>query len=147
MDSTNKCIVDIDEILQRRQVRPTANRIVIFRELMNAGGPLSMAELEERLVTIDKSGLSRTLGLFASRHLVHVIEDGSGAAKYEVCQGHSDHSVDDMHPHFHCEECGVTVCLEDTPIPLVPVPDGYEVYSVNYVIKGLCEACARKRNS
>ena len=80
MDSVNKYTAHIDDILQRRQVRPTANRIAIFRELLNAGGPLSMAELEERLVTIDKSGLSRTLGLFASRHLVHVIEDGSGAA-------------------------------------------------------------------
>ena len=91
MDSVNKYTANIDDILQSRQVRPTANRIAIFRELLNAGGPLSMAELEERLVTIDKSGLSRTLGLFASRHLVHVIEDGSGAAKYEACQGHSDH--------------------------------------------------------
>lgn len=84
---------------------------------------------------------------FASRHLVHVIEDGSGAAKYEACQGHSDHSIDDMHPHFHCEGCGVTVCLDDTPVPLVSVPDGYEVYSVNYVIKGLCGVCASKYNS
>lgn len=146
MDSVNKYTANIDDILQRRQVRPTANRIAIFRELLNAGGPLSMAELEERLVTIDKSGLSRALGLFASRHLVHVIEDGSGAAKYEACQGHSDHSIDDMHPHFHCEGCGVTVCLDDTPVPLVSVPDGYEVYSVNYVIKGLCGVCASKYN-
>ena len=54
--------------------------------------------------------------------------------------------IDDMHPHFHCEGCGVTVCLDDTPVPLVSVPDGYEVYSVNYVIKGLCGVCASKYN-
>ena len=132
---------NVDEMLQRRQIRPTANRITILRELLNAGSPVSMAELEDRLVTIDKSGLSRTLGLFASHHLVHIIEDGSGSAKYEVCHGHTSHTVEDMHPHFHCEKCGATFCLDDVHVPSVPLPPGYEVHAVNYVIKGICAAC------
>lgn len=137
-------IDDIYEILQRRQVRPTANRIIIFRELLRAESPLSMSELEDRLETIDKSGLSRTLGLFSAHHIVHIIEDGSGAAKYEACHGHVDHSVADMHPHFHCEVCGSTLCLYDTPIPAIPLPKGYEIHAVNYMIKGVCDSCARK---
>lgn len=147
MDFDNENLENIEEILQRRQVRPTANRITIFKELLKAGSPVSMLELEDRLVTIDKSSLSRTLGLFASCHLVHIIEDGSGSAKYEVCHGHTHHSVEDMHPHFHCEECGATFCLDDVPVPPVPLPQGYEVHAVNYVIKGRCAACAAGNKS
>lgn len=135
---------DVEALLKRRQVRPTGNRIIIMRELLLAGEPLSMSDLESRLLTIDKSGLSRTLGLFAARELVHVIEDGSGAAKYEVCHGKLHHSLDDMHPHFHCERCGATVCLEAVAVPTVALPPGYEAHSVNYVVKGLCPSCAAK---
>jgi Fur family ferric uptake transcriptional regulator len=34
--------------------------------------------------------------------------------------------------------------MEGTPIPLVPLPEGYEMTSVNYMIKGLCPDCARR---
>ncbi len=137
---------DIEKVFLRRNVRPTANRMVIMRELLCAGAPLSMADLEARLVTIDKSGLSRSLGLFAANHMVHIIEDGSGAAKYEACPGHDDHSVGDMHPHFHCEVCGMTFCLENIAVPQVSLPDGYSVNSINYVIKGMCAECRNQHD-
>lgn len=145
MDTKLLHTADIEVLLKRKQVRPTANRISILRELLSAEAPLSMAAMEQRLLTIDKSGLSRTLGLFAARELVHVIDDGSGAAKYEVCHGDSSrHTIDDMHPHFHCVGCGGTTCLADAQIPAVALPDGYRAIAVNYVVKGLCPACARK---
>ena len=53
-----------------------------------------MTELEEAIVTIDKSGISRSLALFRKCHLVHAIEDGDGNVKYELCMSHS-HSDDD----------------------------------------------------
>jgi len=35
--------------------------------------------------------------------------------------------------------------MEDTPVPLVAIPEGFRMESVNYMIKGLCPECARKR--
>lgn len=141
MSETTECA---EHLMAERNVRPTANRITILRQLQRAPRPLSMAELETQLQTVDKSVLSRTLSLFADAHLVHVIDDGSGSAKYEACSSGADHSADDMHPHFHCYRCGATHCLDSVAVPSVELPQGYRALSVNYVIKGECAECAAK---
>lgn len=144
MDKDTMHTSDAEAILKNRQVRPTANRIAILRELLLADRPISMATLGERLVTIDKSGLSRTLGLFAEREIVHIIEDGSGATKYEACHGRGRHTLNDMHPHFHCVACGATICLDSVSVPVVALPVGFQLHAVNYVVKGLCPKCAAR---
>lgn len=45
-----------------------------------------MSELEDALESVDKSTVFRTLSLFAARHLLHEIEDGSGSTKYCICR-------------------------------------------------------------
>ncbi|MDY2641774.1 MAG: hypothetical protein SOW01_05295, partial [Mediterranea sp.] len=72
--------------LELHEVKPTANRISILKQLAQATHPLSLRELEELLDTIDRSNLFRTLTLFRKAHLVHVIEDGSESVKYELCR-------------------------------------------------------------
>ena len=130
-------------LMEHHGVKPTANRILIAGALSRAGRPMSMGELEDALETVDKSVISRTLSLFREQHLVHVIEDGGDGVRYELCHSHHDDHDDDTHVHFHCESCGRTFCLEDIPVPEVPVPDGFKPSSVNYMIKGLCPDCSR----
>lgn len=138
--SSSDCI----EILKKHSVRPTPNRIIIIKALSEAGRPMSMTELEIKIPTIDKSNIFRTLSLFDEKHMVHRIDDGSEAVRFELCKsGHEDRD-DDMHPHFYCEKCDKTFCIEDVPIPEVPVPENYEVHTVNFVMKGICPDCGRK---
>ena len=132
----------ITALMQEHGIRPTANRIIVAKALAEESRPLTMTELDDRIGSIDKSGIFRTLTLFKDQHLVHVLEDGEGV-RYELCHSH-DHSIDnDMHVHFHCEHCGQTICLEDLPIPEVTLPDGYEVQSANFVLKGICPKCRK----
>lgn len=132
----------ITALMQEHGIRPTANRIIVAKTLAEESRPLTMTELDDRIGSIDKSGIFRTLTLFKEQHLVHVLEDGEGV-RYELCHSH-DHSIDnDMHVHFHCEHCGQTICLEDLPIPEVTLPDGYEVQSANFVLKGICPKCRK----
>ena len=133
------------DLLQRHGVKPTANRIVIARTLAAAGRPMSMTELETELETIDKSNVFRTLQAFREAHLVHVIEDGAGGVKYELCHSHSANADEDAHAHFHCEVCGRTLCLDHVPVPMIRLPEGYEAHSVNYLIKGVCPDCLSRR--
>lgn len=77
-----------DELLNGHGIRPTANRTMIVRVLLDAGRPLSMAEVEEALETVDKSIISRTFAALKEKHLLHTIEDGSDSVKYEICRGH-----------------------------------------------------------
>ena len=135
----------IISLLEGHGIKPTANRIVIARTLAAGKEPLSLKELEYAILSIDKSNISRALAIFRKHHLVHDIEDGGGCVKYELCMSHAEDEDEDLHVHFYCEGCHRTSCLWDTPIPEVPVPLGFACTSVNYVLKGLCPDCQRRR--
>lgn len=131
------------ELMVRHGVKPTANRIVIARALSGADRPMSMSEIEDVVETIDKSNVFRTLHAFREAHLVHVLEDTGDGVRYELCHSHHDDEDDDVHVHFYCERCHRTFCLEDTPVPPVSVPQGYQAGTVSYLIKGICPDCGR----
>ena len=133
------------EMLESHGVKVTANRIVVARELDRSSQPMTMAELERKILTIDKSGIFRVLTLFKAHHLVHVIEDGGGAgARYELCRSRHGDFDDDEHPHFHCEACGRTFCLEDTSVPNVDLPEGFQQATVSLLVRGLCPDCTKR---
>ena len=97
-----------------------------------------------KIVTIDKSGIFRSLMLFREHRLVHVLEDGDGGVKYELCLSHDEDEDEDMHVHFYCEQCHRLFCLHDMPVPQVDLPEGYSMTTVNYVVKGTCPQCAER---
>ena len=133
---------DLTFLMKEHGIKPTSNRIIVAKALSEGNRPLSMTELEDRIGSIDKSGIFRALTLFKEQHLVHVLEDGDGV-RYELCHSH-DHAVDnDMHIHFHCEHCGETICLEDLAIPEVQLPEGFLIQSANFVLKGICPKCQK----
>lgn len=135
-----------EEKLLSHQVRPTANRELVLRLIAESDRAVSLSDIEAALETVDKSTIFRILNLFLKHHLLHAIEDGSGSVKYELCGGKYEHSVQDMHPHFYCEQCHRTFCMQSVTIPSVEVPRGYVVNSVNYVLKGVCSDCAKKQH-
>lgn len=136
--------VEVDELLLRKGVRPTSNRVLVMRELVKALRPVSLADLEVALDTLDKTSIFRVLELFAEKDIVHAIEDGSRSVKYELCHGDAHHSIADQHVHFFCERCREVFCFEDVNVPLIEVPEGFQANSVNYMLKGLCPKCADK---
>ena len=112
--------------------------------MLKAGRSVSLLDLENMLDTIDKSSIFRTITLFLSHHLVHSIDDGTGSFKYAVCSASCSCEVNDLHTHFHCESCNKTFCFQNIPTPVVQVPEGFTLNSINYVLKGLCPECAAK---
>lgn len=131
-----------EKILEEAGVRVSAVRILVLRTLYAAKKPMSGMEIETALESVDRSSISRTLSLFASHGVVHTVDDGSGSVKYELCRDHSaNHTHSDEHPHFHCEKCGTTICLENATIPQIELPEGFKAHSTNFVIKGICPKC------
>ena len=124
-------------------VKVTANRLLIAQALEEAGRPLSMTELEERLETIDKSNVFRALTAFREAHLVHALEDAGEGVRYELCLSHHEDEDDDVHVHFYCIKCHRTFCLHEVPVPPVTVPEEYVPESVSYLVKGICPACVK----
>lgn len=131
-------------LMQEHGIRPTANRILILKALLQAGRPLSQTEIETALESVDKSIISRTLGAFREHHLLHTLS-GEDYVRYEVCHCAEEGQDDDRHVHFHCEVCGQTYCLEDLPVPAVQLPDGFSVENAEYMAHGVCPECAGKR--
>lgn len=142
-----------EHILEQREIKPTALRLLILQAMMQAGCAVSLTDLETKLGTVDKSTIYRTLTLFLSHHLVHQVEDGSGHTKYALCAeqchcGEDRHrSLRDLHPHFYCECCQRTFCFRDQHIPAVDIPEGFHLHSANYVLKGICPECRRKADA
>lgn len=133
--------MSLEELLEHHGVKPTANRLLIARALQDANRPLSLMELEMQLETIDKSNVFRALTAFREAHLVHVLEDAGDGVRYELCHSHDEEHDDDVHVHFYCTRCHKTYCLEDTPVPPVAVPEGFNPESVSYLVKGICPEC------
>lgn len=133
-----------EDLLNRKGVKPTANRILVLRELVEASRPVSLADLEQSLgFSMDKASIFRVLELFLEKDIVHVIEDGSRSFKYELCQSNDSHTISDSHVHFYCERCKKTFCFKAMNVPLINIPNGFYAHTVNYVIKGVCPQCSR----
>ncbi|MGI6242096.1 MAG: Fur family transcriptional regulator [Prevotella sp.] len=132
------------KLLQQHGIKPTSNRIVVVRTLAAEDHPSSISDLENTLLTMDKSSIFRSLMLLRDHHLVHSLEDGDGVAKYELCYSHNEDEDDDMHVHFYCERCHQVFCLHDTPVPQVSLPEGFAMKTINYMVKGICPDCLRR---
>ncbi|MDR1274086.1 MAG: transcriptional repressor [Odoribacteraceae bacterium] len=135
---------NLEQRLLDRGIRVTAVRLLVFRAMSTHPQAFSLADMEEKLESVDRSTLSRTINLFHEKLLIHSIDDGSGSVKYSVCGGDCGCCLNDLHVHFHCRRCNRTCCLENIAIPPVQLPPGYRPESVNFVLKGLCDRCSRE---
>ena len=135
------------EIIQKlgaKNIKPTANRILVLRALAEASNPQSLSDLERQMVSMDKSSIFRALTLFLEHDVVHAFEDGRGVLNYELCEEDCKCDHHDGHIHFYCESCQRSFCMEDIHIPSFDLPEGYSPHSVSFVIKGECPQCRKK---
>ena len=133
-----------EQTLLNAGIRLTAVRLMVWQQIRHAfTDAFSLADLEAALSTVDRSTLFRTLTLFTESHLLHEIDDGSGAQKYCVCQ-HDDTRHCMGHVHLTCVRCHRTFCLPNVTIPTVPLPEGFTPEETEYVVKGVCNRCAMK---
>lgn len=136
------CKMDqIEKILTDAGVTPTAIRIVVLREIVAYNHPFTLADMEGRLDTIDKSTLFRTLTLFLKHKILHDVDNGSGSRIYCRCECASTYM---SHVHFTCTSCGQTFCIKDIDISVIPHPKGFIVNEMNFVMKGLCPQCSKR---
>lgn len=135
---------EYEEELKAEGIRLTAVRLLIWRTIrQKMHEAFSLADIEQALLSVDKSTLFRALVLFTEKGLLHIINDGSGSSKYCVCRCH-DHKHHEGHVHLTCVQCHKTWCLEDVPIPSVAVPQGFMPQEAEYIIKAICPNCQKK---
>lgn len=132
---------DAIQILENAGTKVTPNRILVVKELLASESPKSLIELEIKIGTMDRSSILRVLNVLTESGIVHIMEDGRGISKYEICQNEGHCSVGDMHAHFYCEKCKRMFCLDDITAPKINISGSFIVKSVNFMIKGICSEC------
>lgn len=132
----------LEDTLIAKQITPTAMRLLVLEVLQQHAAALSLADVEQLLGHADRITVHRTLKTFTDKGLVHRIEDGSGAVKYALCEpGCTPEHHQDLHVHFFCTRCRETSCLPTVAVPMLPLPDAYQVQETSLVLKGLCPRC------
>ena len=133
----------IEKLLESKGVRITAMRLLISKFLAGKKVAVTLSDIENAFAKADRTTLYRTLKTFEEKEIVHQIDDGTGITKYAMCEeGCNCEMEQDLHLHFHCNNCGETVCLTEHKIPQIKVPDGFVSENVNLVVKGICDKCS-----
>ena len=127
--------------LEHKGIKATANRILVYRELLRSHRPMSLTDLDDAMASMDKSSIFRVLTLFLQHDVVHSFSDGRGVVNYELCDSDGACDMHDGHLHFYCESCHRSYCLDDVTLPDIRLPEGYAPHSVSFVITGICPNC------
>ena len=123
-------------------------RLKIYKFLKRKKSAVSFSDLKKAFVqksetnkTANRTTFYRCLKTFEEKGLMHQINDGTGVTKYAVTDENLKGKYDsDLHMHFHCTDCGKTICLPNK-ISEEILPHDYEVSEVNLVLKGICKKC------
>lgn len=133
----------LERTLIEKNIQPTAMRLLILENLQKQAKAISLTDLELSLGRTDRVTLYRTIKTFEEQGLVHKIDNGSGIAKFALCQDNceaGDHQ--DLHVHFHCTICKETFCLPQIKIPSIELPESYKALETELIVKGRCSKCA-----
>ena len=78
-------MTELENVLQQRNIKPTAMRLLVAEKLLKQQYAVSHKELAEQFEKADNVTLFRTLKIFLEHKLIHTIDDGSGVIKYAHC--------------------------------------------------------------
>lgn len=133
----------IEQILESKEIRVTAMRLLVYKFLSEKDSAATLTDIENAFAKADRTTIYRTLKTFEEKAIVHQINDGTGITKYALCEkGCNCEIKNDLHLHFHCNNCKETICLTDHKIPQIKVPQGFISENINLVVKGICDKCS-----
>lgn len=132
----------LEQLLEQRKIKPTAMRLLVLDFLLKHDHALSLKDLEAGMESSDRITLFRTLKTFEEHKIIHSIDDGSGSAKYAMCNEACQCDYpQDIHVHFYCKVCEETQCLPKVKVPSINLPLGFSPQEANVVVKGICDKC------
>jgi Fur family transcriptional regulator, ferric uptake regulator len=133
---------DLEQHLVRRNIKPTAMRMIVLDYFRKHEHALSLRDLETGLENTDRVTLFRTLKTFVDHKIVHTVNDGKGSVKYAICGDTCECDYpQDIHVHFHCKLCGETRCLPAVKVPAIHLPGNYSAEEASVVVNGVCAGC------
>lgn len=99
----------VEERLREHDVRYTHGREAVVEALLRAAGPISAADLHQRL-SVPLSTLYRSLAVLDEAGVLVRQHDPSGVTRYELAEWLAGH-----HHHLFCARCGRVVDVAPEP--------------------------------
>ena len=103
--------------------------------------PVSILDLIEKFdTTMDKSTIYRILERLEDSNIIHSFVDSDGMKRYANFKDEGSAINDEgTHPHFVCNDCGISSCL---PVKIsIPTFPDYIIESAEHLLKGRCKNC------
>jgi Fur family transcriptional regulator, ferric uptake regulator len=134
-------IEQIRELIREAGLRATLGRIAVLSVLVAAKGPLTHAEVYERVGDqgADASTIFRALNDMSTAGLLRRMELGDHSWRYELLVKHQPD--DGPHAHFLCIGCGEIFCLEPVDVRSQLVREKAVSSVTEVLLKGHCVAC------
>ena len=104
----------------------------------NKTDAISIIELVDKFKKeMNKTTVYRVLERLEQSNILHSFIDQKGLKRY--AKNNKNTSSTKSHPHFMCEDCGESSCVEiDIKIPSIPE---YMIKSSEYLLTGQCKKC------
>lgn len=126
-------------------LRATAARVAVLEVLVTADGPLSHADVCERVGDrgFDRATLYRNLVDLAEVGMLRRSDHGDHVWRFELTEGTPSHPPD-AHAHFVCSDCGTVECLPSAAVSVKPVRGAPRALkkSVEIQVRGRCDSCS-----
>ncbi|MBN8615191.1 MAG: transcriptional repressor [Deltaproteobacteria bacterium] len=139
---------DLKSRLRDAGLRATASRLAVLDCMIAAQGPLTHADVCERLddAGFDRATVYRNLADLTDVGLLRRSDLGDHLWRFELkTEGaHEDHGPGEVHPHFVCTECGAVACLPDGAVTIAAVkgaPRAFRAGKVDIQVRGACNEC------
>lgn len=134
-------MLNIEEQLLAKNIKPTAMRILVLKFLKQQHGAVSLADIENSFDQSDRVTIYRTVKTFESKGLLHRIT-ANAITQYALCSSNcSEDKHRDTHLHFICNQCKKTICLTQVSIPTIEIPAGFQLSEMEVIAKGICQSC------
>ena len=133
------------QTLRRKGLRVTHQRVEIFRELAatdeHPEAETVYRRVSERVPTISRDTVYRTLATLEEHGLVSRVEVLGGPARYDADT--------EPHHHFVCTRCGAVKDFRSRALDDLPVPRSVKaigrVTSTHVQVRGVCSECLGRK--
>lgn len=128
-----------ETVLLNHNLKRTSCREGIIEVIMNSKSALSENEIKDRLHgNYDRTTFYRSFKTLEEYNIIHKIVVDNQVVRYAL---HNEITNKKDHMHFYCTACDNVLCMEDIPMDIPDVPDGFTINQTEVVIKGVCSKC------
>ncbi|MBP9205132.1 MAG: transcriptional repressor [Kofleriaceae bacterium] len=133
---------ELKDALRAAGLRATTARVAVLRLLRATTGPLSHADVADRLGdgAWDRATLYRNLIDLVDAGLLRRFDHGDHVWRFELAR--PAHPDGDPHAHFVCTDCGTIECLPELDVGVKGrAPRAVKKRKVEIEVRGVCDRC------